>query len=235
MGRPRVVAHRGASRAFPENTVEAFRGAVTLGADGIELDVRRCADGTLAVHHDPTPADGGPPLAERTAETLPAEVPTLATALAASEPLWVNVEIKSDPAEPGFDPAYAVAGEVAAVLAAAGAPERFLVSSFDPGAIAAHRAVDPSIPTGLLVFHLADLARTVARAAEAGHVALHPFDPLVDAALVDAAHAAGLAVNVWTVDDPARMVELAALGVDAIITNVPDLARAALDAPPAAG
>ncbi len=209
----------------------AFRGGATLGADGIELDVRRCADGTLAVHHDPTPADGGPPLAERTADAVPADVPTLAAALAAGEPLWVNVEIKSDPDEPGYDPTYVVAGEVAALLAATGPPERFLVSSFDPGAIAAHRAADPSIPTGLLVFELADPGRTVTRAAEAGHVALHPWDVLVDAALVDAAHEAGLAVNVWTVDDPARMVELAALGVDGIITNVPDVARATLDGP----
>lgn len=147
----------------------------------------------------------------------------------------MNVEIKSDPDEPGYDPAYEVAGEVAALLAVSGPPDRFLVSSFDPGAIAAHRAIGASIPTGLLVFELADPGRTVARAAEAGHVALHPWDVLVDAALVDAAHQAGLAVNVWTVDDPARMVELAALGVDGIITNMPDVARAALDAIPGSG
>ena len=59
---------------------------------------------------------------------------------------------------------------------------------------------------------------------EFGHRALHPYDPIVDAALVAACHAAGIEVNVWTVDDPARMVGLVALGVDGICTNVPDVA-----------
>ena len=182
----------------------AFRGAVTLGADGIELDVRRCADGTLAVHHDAVLPGRGVALAAISAGELPPTVPDLAAALAAGEPLWVNVEIKSDPAEPGYDPGHAVAGAVAAVLATAGPPERFLVSSFDPEALDAYKAVDPAIETGLLLFDLRHPERAIARAAEAGHVALHPWDPTVDAALVAAAHEAGLAVNVWTVDDPAR-------------------------------
>ena len=53
MRRPLVLAHRGASRAAAENTPEAFRLALALGADGVELDVRRAADGALVVHHDP--------------------------------------------------------------------------------------------------------------------------------------------------------------------------------------
>ena len=53
-----VIAHRGASAQFAENTLDAFLGAVDQGADGVELDVRRTADGHLAVHHDDTLADG---------------------------------------------------------------------------------------------------------------------------------------------------------------------------------
>ncbi|MBM3696502.1 MAG: glycerophosphoryl diester phosphodiesterase, partial [Actinobacteria bacterium] len=51
-GRPWVIAHRGASAAFPENTLAAFRAAAALGADAVELDVRRTADGHPVVHHD---------------------------------------------------------------------------------------------------------------------------------------------------------------------------------------
>ncbi len=55
---PAVIAHRGASKAFAENTVAAFRGALAMGADMVELDVRRTADGRLAVHHDARLPDG---------------------------------------------------------------------------------------------------------------------------------------------------------------------------------
>ena len=62
----------------------------------------------------------------------------------------------------------------------------------------------------------------------AGHAALHPYDATVTPELVTACHDAGLRVNVWTVDDPARILELAEMGVDGVVTNVPDVARAAL-------
>ncbi|MEZ5142170.1 MAG: glycerophosphodiester phosphodiesterase [Acidimicrobiales bacterium] len=232
IARPQVVAHRGASSAFAENTVAAFRGAVTLGADGVELDVRRCADGTLAVHHDPVLAASGVALAALSGPELPEEVPDLATALAASEPLWVNVEIKHGHDEPGYDPSHRVADDVAAVLAAAGPADRFLVSSFDPAVLDRFRAVAPAVATGLLVFDLRHPADVVAQAVAGGHTALHPWEHMVDAEVVGRAHDAGLAVNVWTVDDPDRMRELAAIGVDAVITNVPDVALAALGSGP---
>src|SRR5262245_26247516 len=98
-----VIAHRGASAAFPETTVEAFEAAGRLGADWVELDVRRTADGLLAVHHDARLGDGRA-LVELSRSALPAAVPDLGEALAACDGLGVNVEIKNAASDPDFDP-----------------------------------------------------------------------------------------------------------------------------------
>jgi glycerophosphoryl diester phosphodiesterase len=208
--------------------VGAFRRAVWLGAHGVELDVRRLADGTLAVHHDPTLPDGRP-LHLLRAGDLPPAVPTLDEALDACGRLIVNVEIKNDPDEPGHDPTDALAVAVAAVLqerAAAGSAGRFLVSSFDLATVDHHRAAAPTIDTAWLVV-LGDEA-TVARAADHGHAALHPWVGSVTPALLDACHGTGLALNTWTCDDPERIRELVGWGVDGICTDVPDVALAVL-------
>ncbi len=93
MDGPRILAHRGASRVARENTVEAFVGAAALGADGVELDVHRSADGELVVHHD-AEAPGLGVLAEHSVDdirrVLP-YVPTLAEVLDACAELLVNV------------------------------------------------------------------------------------------------------------------------------------------------
>ena len=74
-GRPLVLGHRGAPRAARENTVEAFRRAVELGADGVELDVRRTADDVLVVHHDPAVEGVGPIVGATAAELAAAVTP----------------------------------------------------------------------------------------------------------------------------------------------------------------
>src|SRR5512144_2235693 len=114
-----VIAHRGASRAAPENTVAAFRRAAELAAEMVELDVRRSADGRLVVHHDAHLADGRAVAATR-ADELPAAVPDLAAALDACVGMAVNIEIKNDPDEPGFEPDRALADHVAAMVIARG-------------------------------------------------------------------------------------------------------------------
>jgi glycerophosphoryl diester phosphodiesterase len=86
------------------------------------------------------------------------------------------------------------------------------------------RSTDPSVDTAQLLFDMSVDPSVVERAAEKGAVAINPWDPFVDAALVERCHALGLAVNPWTVDDRERIVELAALKVDGIITNTPALA-----------
>ena len=93
-----VVAHRGASAAAAENTLPAFRLARELGADWVELDARRTADGVVVVHHDAHLPDGRI-LAELTADELPESVPNLAEALEECDGMGVNVEIKNHAGE----------------------------------------------------------------------------------------------------------------------------------------
>jgi glycerophosphoryl diester phosphodiesterase len=221
-----VIAHRGASARFAENTVEAFEGAKTLGADWVELDVRRTADGALAVHHDAHLPDGRA-IVDVDAADLPLGVLDLIAALDACEPLGVNVEIKNLPGDPDFDPECRIAAKVAPVVAARAQP--ILVSSFHAETLDVLRDLESSVGTAFLTFALHDPERTVDAVAAAGHVALHPFDATVDAPLLALCHDRGLAVNAWTVDDPGRIAELATLGVDGIVTNVPDVARAVLN------
>src|SRR5579885_2989239 len=143
-----VIGHRGASAVFPENTIAAFEGARALGAGWVELDVRRCADGALAVHHDAELPDGRP-LAELVAADLPAHVPLLAAALEAADGMGVNVEVKPHPD-------LEVVGAVVDAIVAWGGP--VLVSSFDAALVEAVRAQAPALPTALLAFELTDAA-----------------------------------------------------------------------------
>ncbi|MEM9033576.1 MAG: glycerophosphodiester phosphodiesterase [Actinomycetota bacterium] len=217
-----IIAHRGSSATHRENSLPAFTAAVSAGADGVELDVRRTADDRLVVHHDPVLA-GGTEIVRCQADDLPSEVPALHEALAACAPCVVNVEIKDLPGEVAFDPERTTARLVTAALSRPPVP--VLVSSFDPGALGVVRGLDPELGLGLLAVSAEGL---VERAVALGARAIHPGDRSVDAALVERAHAAGLQVNVWTVNDPERLRELRAMGVDAAISDDPAAARAAL-------
>lgn len=216
-----VIAHRGASRAAPENTVEAFRLAVEMGADGVELDVRRAADGQLVVHHDAALADGR--LITRTPSTeLPDSIATFDAALDACDGIFVNIEIKNDPTEPDYDITEWVAHAVTARLVGRGGGPRWLVSSFRRETIERVHQVLPSVRTAWLVPELTE--RVLAACVEGGHAAVHPWVGALTESQVYAAHGHGIAVNTWTCDEPARIAELIAWGVDGICTNVPDVA-----------
>ncbi|MBI5088430.1 MAG: glycerophosphodiester phosphodiesterase [Actinobacteria bacterium] len=235
--RPQVIAHRGASRAERENTVEAFRRAGVMRSDAVELDVRRTSDGVLVVHHNPDLADGRLVAATQHAD-LPAHVPTFEAALDACAGMWVNVEIKNDPAEADFDPTDAIADRTMEVLMARGESERWLISSFRLETVDRCRAIADSAPTpgprhirtAWLTTVVPDEAvdAVVERLVAGGHSALHPWVETLGRRVVDACHAHGLQVNTWTCDDPDRMRELAGWGIDGICTNVPDIALGVL-------
>ncbi|MCU1395361.1 MAG: ugpQ [Ilumatobacteraceae bacterium] len=220
-----VMAHRGASRAERENTVAAFRRAHEMGADAVELDVRRAGDDVLVVHHDPVLADGRIIRVTASAD-LPEHVPTLTEALDACAGMWVNLEIKNDPEEPDFDESEWVAEQTMALLAERGEAERWLMSSFRIETMDRCRAVAPQVRTAWLTSIVPD--DVVEILARHGHGALHPWVGLLGRHVLDRCHAAGIVVNTWTCDDPERMRELIEWGIDGICTNVPDVALALL-------
>ncbi len=213
-----VFAHRGCGEGCTENTLEAFAEARRRGADGVELDVRLTADGALAVHHD-AELPGLGPIATLGVAELPAYVPLLADALAASEGMVVNVEIKNAPQDPGWDEGEAVAACTAAAIDEAGWTDRVIVSSFQPATLRAVQVADGRLALGVLWGWAVEPAPALAEAVESGFRAVHPFVTTVTPELVDRAHAAGLAVNVWTVNAPDDLEAMVALGVDAVITD----------------
>jgi glycerophosphoryl diester phosphodiesterase len=224
VGRPLVLAHRGASAVAPENTIAAFVKARELGADGVELDVRRTADGILIVHHDPEISGLGP-LVGCTFAQIRAARPSVATfdeALAALVGLVVNAEVKCLPWEIDADrDGTVMRATIDALSAHVGAA---IVSSFDLAAVDVARAYAPDLPTGWLT-HGQDVRGAARIAFDHGHQWLNPDSVSAVAAGadgIDAAHTTGVRVSVWTVDDPDDVRTLAAAGVDMFISNVPD-------------
>jgi len=163
------------------------------------------------------------------------EIPTLREALDECFGMVVNVEIKCLPWEPDADTpdrfvVHAVT-EIARGSLRIGATG-VIVSSFDLGAIDACREFAPEIATGWLTSRQ-DISKAAPIAREHGHAWLHPDrEAALRASEADiaAVRGSGLHVNVWTVDDPGEITALADAGVDAIITDVPDVARRTLRA-----
>lgn len=233
----KVWAHRGDSAHHTENTLAAFAAAIAAGADGIEFDVRLTADGMPVIFHDETlrrlaDREGSVErltLAELARVRLRGDhaVPTLRATLEACPNVALNVELKVDRVGRGWGLVQAVAK----VLADEPVPDRLIVSSFDPIALAMMRTVAPRLARGVL-FHRDQpwLVRRGAAAYALAPTAVHPDRALVDAASVRRWHARGWLVNVWTVDEPVELRRLQALGVDGVFANDPAAARAVLEA-----
>jgi glycerophosphoryl diester phosphodiesterase len=229
-----VIGHKGAPTVEAENRSASFVRARELGADGVELDVRRTRDGHLAVWHDPVLADGRV-LLEQPWDQLRGAVDDLATVLDACAGLsLVNVEIKNWPADRDFDASLGIAESTARLLAERSAVERaaFVVSGFHPDTVARARAalddLAPEVRTAWLLWGVPDVDDVVNTAVEQRHAALHPFFTAVTPELVEQAHAAKLAIHCWTCNDLDEIRRLADLGVDGIITDRPADALAAL-------
>jgi glycerophosphoryl diester phosphodiesterase len=225
-----VIGHKGAPTLAAENSAASFAQARDLGADGVELDVRRVGDGHLAVWHDPALADGRV-LLDTSWPEIAGAVDDLAAVLDASTGLaLVNVEIKNWLYDSDFDESLAIADLVAAFLAGRPEAERstFVVSCFhQPTADRARKVLDdlaPEVAVGWLLWNVDDPADVVDSAVAGGYAALHPHFTSVTPELVERAHAAGVAINTWTCNDPEKIAWLAEIGTDGIITDNPELA-----------
>lgn len=232
---PRLVAHRGASGSAPENTLAAFRRAGALGASWVEFDVTLLGDGTPVIFHDatldrttdrtgPLNAIGRADLATidaglRFGPAFAGErIPTLAETLALLRDAGLSANIELKPHGASVETAAAVADALAGMAVPL---PGITVSSFDHRSLAAFREHAPSVPVAPLFETPAPGWRETAAAlrAEAVHVGRNA----ADAALVAAAHAAGLALRCYTVNDRAEAARLAAAaGVDAIFTDYPE-------------
>lgn len=211
----------------------AFELAAEQGADGIELDVRLAASGEVVVAHDPTleRVTGGADT-RHVADLHPHElarvdvgggqgIPRLTEVLAFARArrLRVNVELKRD-----------VPHRMALVRATArllrnlpDAPRWILVSSFDPLMLGAFALLLPEIPRAFLFEDDDRWLRSGWPAYPLRAAALHPPRTWTHPAMLRDFKARGLAINVWTVNDPDEARDLAALGVDGLITDVPDV------------
>jgi glycerophosphoryl diester phosphodiesterase len=240
--RPAVIAHRGACRRAPENTLEAFRLAFRMGADAIELDVMLSRDGVPVVIHDlrvERTTDGTgrvqdltwPELRELDAGAwfapafCGARIPELAVVLEESARSgWINIELKN----------YTTRGDglekiVVDLVGRMGLGRRVLLSSFNPLSLRAMARLAPNVPRALLTMEslpiylrrgwFAFLARPDAYNLHGAQANLRSVRRI---------RSRGARVCVWTVNDPAAAHRLHEAGVDGIITDEPDTVLAAV-------
>lgn len=237
-GRPLVLGHRGARYAAPENTLAAFELARDEGADGIELDARLDADGNIVVLHDRTleRVTGG--REPRDVERVPTDelsgidvgggqgVPRLDAVLrwAAGRDFLVNIELKHEVSERDR----LLSGVAELVGAQQNAGQWLLLSSFHPGIVWHLARRLREVRVAWLVHKGQRFARHAYGFRLLGAGAVHPEHVLVTPRRLAHWHHGGARVNTWTVNDPDRARELAALGVDAIISDEPGKIRDAV-------
>ena len=202
---PLVVGHRGFAAAFPDNSLAGVRAAVAAGADGVEVDVRPCRGGTWVCHHDRS--RGGRPLAEWELGALRrAGVPAFAEAAAAVPgDRWLYVEVKP------LGAAELRGGLPALAAPLAGRLARTRVISSSERVLAAVSEALPGVALSLVFDAIPDPLPAA--------LELSPLHRLVEALA-----GCGRPLHPWTVDAPARLRALAALGVASITTNDPALA-----------
>lgn len=251
----KVYAHRGASIELPENTLAAFARAIELGAEGIELDTHVAKDGTAVVIHDDTlerTTNGSGPVKERTAVELGAldagegeKVPTLAEVLAlAAGRVRVNVELKDPEAVDAVIETVAMFDDLDWFASGAhwdaltvlreriGAevyPLSLGVAENGARLIERYRDQITDEMAANIRTYASDWTVALERAFAIGASGLSIYEAGLTAEIVATIHAAGMRAWVWTVNEPARALEVAAMGADAICTDAPAEVIAALE------
>lgn len=234
----KIIAHRGASYDYPENTMLAFEKAVEQGADGIETDVHFTKDKKLVICHDERidrTADGKGLIGEMTFEELLAfdfgvkkdakfagqKMPALSELLALIKKtgLLLNIEVKNEEGRyEGIVPA------LVDLVKEYGVEDRVIYSSFDHTTLVELKAYDPSVKTGALYSNTPYDAFHYMK--KIGVDAIHPkYTAVFTQDMCSKMLADDKMVNVWTVDDPALARRLTAAGVTSLITNRPAFLR----------
>ncbi len=219
-----IFAHRGASKIFPENTLEAFGYAETLGAQWIELDVWLSKDGVLTVHHDLV-LESGESIVESAYSSFPDDVPTLQEVLSSTTEVGINVEVKTQNNHALDGQTRKLIDELSRLLREVESSRDFLVSSFNLECLSYFRKKSPDTPVGLLIWELDDdWESLIAEVVNSNFQAIHPANTLVSRSFVEACKEKNVSVNVWTVNERERMMELIDFGVAGVITDFPDVA-----------
>ena len=241
-----VAAHRGGAALWPENSLLAFRSALALGVDALELDLHLTADGEVVVLHDPsldrtstgTGAVRDLKIADLAAVRLKTRegavtaerVPTFAQVLDLVAPTSAELlpEIKVDANRQRYD---GIEEKVLALIRARGLRSRTTIQAFQVETIRRLRELEPKARTMLLVARgdverdRARPAEAVRRARELGATDLGMNHRLIDTDVMSAARAAGIRVAAWTPNEEADIRRMVELGVDMVMSDRPDLAK----------
>ncbi len=235
--RPLILAHRGFSRLYPENTMKAFEAAYDAGAHAIELDVQVCSTGEVVVFHDYTTerVTGSPGRVDETGWRRLSElrvheteaIPLLREVFDRfGDRLCYDIEIKHKVHGPsGIEEA------LVSMISSRGLERRCLVSSFNPYAVKEIRRISETIPVAIIYSHDSEVPRILrsgfgrymcqADALKPDHAQYHGMHARI-------ARMQSREVFVWTVDDAQVMKECVARGAAGVITNDPALAGGAL-------
>ena len=236
MAKTFVWAHRGASAYAPENTMEAFALAKEMGADGIEIDVHFSKDGRLIVAHDETVdrcSSGKGRIVDKSYQELleldfsnhksgysGVKVPVLEQVLdfVRQSGLTLNIELKT-----GIVLYEGIEAAVTKMVRDFGVEEQVIYSSFNHYSLMLARQAEPACRIGLLYSEA--MIDPALYAKRIGANALHPFYPTLQVpGTMEGARKNGILVHPWTVDGEPELKAMLALGVDAVITNRPDVA-----------
>lgn len=222
------IAHRGASGHASENTMEAFKKAIALGCDGIETDVQLSKDGVPVLIHDERvdrTTVGTGYVKDHTFEELAAlGVPSLEQLLALGKKheMVLNLELKNTIVQyPQLEE------KVIGMVMDYGMEKQVVLSSFNHYSMVKCKAIKPEISTGLL--YIEPLYEPEKYCLNAGANAIHPDYRTLNKEVVTAAHARGVKVHPYTINEEKDIDYMIKIGVDMIISNYPDRVKKQLE------
>ncbi len=240
-----VIAHRGANKFAPQNTLEAFKKAAEQGSDGVETDIRITRDGKLVLCHNTTvnkTSNGRGKIAKLYYKDLAdfdfgswfgskfqhTFIPTLEDFLQTMS--GTNISILDIELKPVSHRDISFVAEVLYDVEKYGLSDKLLISSFDESILKKVKALNENIKVGLLYPSIGDIAKNkikapINRAVKYGYDFLLPQHAYVSEGMIRKAHKANVKVAPWTVNDISLIDKLYAWEADGVITDYPDIMK----------